>query len=138
MLSTIQFGLVGLALMAQVNTAVVVPTSGTILPEPSVEELIVEISEEQGIRTKVALAIAECESTKRQFNDKGEILRGRENDQDVGVFQINEKYHLEKSRSLGYDIYSTEGNILYAMYLLDTQGRAPWVHSKPCWSQKIG
>jgi hypothetical protein len=137
MLSTLQFGLVGLALMAKVNTTAVEQPVVPPVSEVSVSEMIVEISEERGVRTNVALAIAQCESTHRQYNEQGEVLRGRENSQDVGVFQINEKYHLEASRSLGLDIYSTEGNIRYAMYLLENQGRAPWIHSKPCWAPKV-
>ncbi len=77
--------------------------------------------------------VARCESTFRQFNSDGDILRGIVNSKDVGVFQINEKFHLEKSKEMGYDIYSIDGNIQYARYLYDHQGLKPWKWSKDCW-----
>lgn len=56
---------------------------------------------------------------------------------DVGMCQINTKYHLESSKSLGYDIMTAEGNWGYAKYLLQTQGTRPWKASESCWSKKI-
>jgi hypothetical protein len=86
---------------------------------------------------QVAQSIAYCESTNRQYDSNtGQALRGNQNALDVGLFQINEKYHLRKSQELGFDIYTTEGNIDYAMWLLKTQGSGPWIWSKPCWSNK--
>lgn len=78
-----------------------------------------------------------CESGNRQFNEDGTVLRGVINSQDVGKYQINEYYHLEESKRLGYDIYTEEGNTDYAIYLYETQGLQPWVWSKPCWSEYI-
>ena len=80
------------------------------------------------------LAIAQCESGVRQFEKSGDVLRGRINRKDVGIFQINEKYHLEKSQTLGYDIYSVAGNIQYAIYLLKFYGTQPWSASASCWA----
>ncbi len=81
--------------------------------------------------------IARCESTFRQYDKNGNILRGKVNSDDVGVMQINEKYHLEKAQSMGLDIRTTEGNVAYAKYLYDTQGAAPWSASQKCWSKQI-
>ncbi len=103
---------------------------------PSVRDLIAAKAEEAGVDKSLALRIAFCESTYRQFGKDGQPLRGIHNDNDVGLFQINEKYHLEKSIELGYDIYSTEGNIGYAMWMLKRQGPKPWVWSQPCWGAK--
>jgi len=63
----------------------------------------------------------------------GGVLRGVANYQDVGVFQINEYYHLDKSIELGFDIYTTEGNMDYAEHLYETQGTTPWKWSAFCW-----
>ncbi len=49
--------------------------------------------------------------------------------------QINEKYHLEESKRLGYDIYSLEGNVKYAKYLYDKEGAKPWLSSSVCWAK---
>ena len=77
--------------------------------------------------------IAYCESRNRQFDSNGSIMRGVVNDKDVGIFQINEKYHLSDSKKMGIDIYTVEGNMKYAKYLYENQGTAPWNSSRPCW-----
>jgi hypothetical protein len=113
--------------------------------ESNVEEAYSEISEEvkqktteeiiaeQFKDTPIMKKIAYCESRYRQFNENGTVLRGFVNSQDVGVMQINEKYHLADSKKLGYDIYTLEGNVDYAKHLYRTQGVKPWVHSSKCW-----
>lgn len=97
------------------------------------KDLVAEKAQEAGINKDLALRIAFCESTYRQFADDGTALRGVHNPDDVGLFQINEQYHAKKSADMGLDIHTTEGNIDYAMYLLKTQGPKPWSASKPCW-----
>lgn len=79
--------------------------------------------------------IAGCESQYRQFNSDGSVLRGEVNNEDIGVFQINEHYHLKESEDLGYDIYTTAGNIEFAEYLYRKEGLAPWGWSSPCWDK---
>jgi hypothetical protein len=81
--------------------------------------------------------VAYCESTHRQFNKDGTVLKGIVNNKDIGIFQINEYYHLETAQKLGIDIYTLEGNVEYAKFLYDTQGLKPWVWSKPCWSKLL-
>ena len=78
--------------------------------------------------------VAWCESRYRQFNEDGSVLRGVVNSQDVGVFQINEKYHLETAKELNIDIYTTVGNVAYAIYLYNNQGLSPWEYSSECWN----
>lgn len=85
----------------------------------------------------LTLSIAKCESEVRQFDENGDVLRGIQNPKDIGVFQINEKYHLDDSIKIGFDIYTVDGNIAYAMHLLDTQGTRPWNWSKNCWGETI-
>lgn len=89
----------------------------------------------QGIDPELARKIAFCESTTRQFDKNGQVLRGLNNSDDVGVFQINEAYHLKKSQELGFDIHSTEGNIGYAMWLLKNEGERHWKWSRACWDK---
>jgi len=79
--------------------------------------------------------IAFCESTFRQFGADGQPLRGHVNGADVGVMQINEYYHADTAGKLGFNLETIDGNMGYARYLYDTQGVAPWIHSKPCWSK---
>lgn len=83
--------------------------------------------------TPVLANIARCESEYRQFSSNGVVLRGRVNSADVGVMQVNEKYHLAESRKLGMNIHTLEGNLQYGAYLYKTQGSRPWNASRPCW-----
>ncbi|MEX0673119.1 MAG: hypothetical protein WDZ82_00240 [Candidatus Paceibacterota bacterium] len=78
--------------------------------------------------------VAWCESRVRQYKENGSVLRGYVDSNDVGVMQINERYHLERAEELGYNIYSLEGNLAYAKLLYEDQGLQPWSASKPCWS----
>jgi hypothetical protein len=86
-------------------------------------------------KTPILARIAKCESQYRQYTTNGDLLRGREVREDVGVMQINETYHKAVSAKLGYNIYSMEGNLAYGKYLYDHQGTAPWSASAPCWDK---
>ncbi len=79
--------------------------------------------------------IAKCESTLRHYDSKGRVLRGNVDSNDVGVMQINERYHLEKSAELGFDIHTVEGNLAYAKWLFQKYNHQPWSASKPCWGK---
>lgn len=96
---------------------------------------IIALSAKYGLHTDTTLRIAYCESTFRQHNQNGEVLRGKVNSADVGVFQINEKYHLDQSKRLGLNIYQVDDNIEYAMWLMKKEGNRHWNWSKPCWSK---
>ena len=90
---------------------------------------------EQKIGNEVLIKIAQCESGLRQQNPDGSVLRGRQNPKDVGLFQINEDYWLEESKKVGYDIYTTDGNIAMAKYIYEKRGTRDWGWSKPCHKQ---
>ncbi len=79
--------------------------------------------------------IAGCESHNRQFTKSGIVVRGEVNHYDVGLMQINELYHLEDSKKLGYDIYSPDGNVAFGRYLYEKYGSQPWSSSKGCWGK---
>lgn len=80
------------------------------------------------------VAVARCESAFRQVGMDGEVLRGA-NPEDVGVMQINEKYHGARASELGYDLTTLDGNLGFARYLYDKRGLAPWASSKSCWDR---
>ena len=84
--------------------------------------------------TPILVDIARCESNFRQFDDNGNIVRGRVNPEDIGLLQINEKYQGATAKKLGLDIYTIEGNIAYAKHLYEEQGTQPWVYSSKCWA----
>lgn len=85
--------------------------------------------------TPLLTQIAGCESRYNQFGKDGQIYRGEINNADVGVMQINEYYHLETSKKLGFDIHTLEGNMGYAKYLYDHEGSDPWSSSSYCWKK---
>jgi hypothetical protein len=141
--------LAGLIALGGATPAIVsgLPTNPTpdtsIVVEQEIPRQIAQRASEMGVDKNLALAIAHCESTDRQFeNNKAAdgtqtVLRGRHNPKDVGIFQINETYHLENSRKLGYDIYSIEGNIGYGLWLLKNEGAKHWKPSQDCWEPKL-
>jgi len=83
----------------------------------------------------ILVDVARCESTYRQFDQTGNILRGKVNKADVGVMQINEKYHADEAVKMGYNIYTVEGNVAFAKYLYKKSGGDPWSSSESCWSE---
>ncbi|OGC88870.1 hypothetical protein A2419_02475 [Candidatus Adlerbacteria bacterium RIFOXYC1_FULL_48_26] len=111
------------------TTPSVVPTLGIAPQAQTIRDQVAEYFYD----IPVMVDIAKCESHFRQFNKNGEVYRGKLNDRDVGVMQVNEDYHLGASEKLGIDIYSLEGNMEYARYLYEREGTTPWNSSKPCW-----
>jgi len=76
-------------------------------------------------------------SEPQQFHANGTVIRGVINNQDIGMCQINLKYHGESAVRLGLDLFTREGNIKYANMLFASQGYQPWSWSKHCWSKAI-
>lgn len=95
------------------------------------------VTKEYFKNTPILAEVARCESTYRQFAKTGDVLRGTVNGKDVGVMQINEKYHLTRSKNLNLDIYTLEGNLKYGEILYKEQGTQPWSASRPCWGGKV-
>lgn len=83
----------------------------------------------------IMIQIAKCESTFRQLKANGEVHRGRVNNADVGVMQINEYYHLDTAEKKDLDLYTIVGNTAYARDLYMREGTKPWASSKACWGK---
>lgn len=85
--------------------------------------------------------ISKCESQFRQYDSSGNLLRGRVNNNDIGVMQVNTTYHLKRAEKLGYDITTLQGNMAYARLIYEESERMyghgghPWVSSSPCWGK---
>ncbi|OHA89838.1 MAG: hypothetical protein A2832_00930 [Candidatus Zambryskibacteria bacterium RIFCSPHIGHO2_01_FULL_44_22b] len=79
--------------------------------------------------------IAECESTNRQYNSKGVVLRGKKNTYDRGVMQINILYHQEKAEEMELDLHDIDDNVAFARHLYEKFGAKPWMSSSACWSK---
>jgi hypothetical protein len=84
--------------------------------------------------TPILVDIARCESSFKQFDKDGNLIRGRVNNADVGVMQINEKYHDDTAKKLDLDLHTVQGNVAYAKHLYAEQGAQPWIASSKCWS----
>lgn len=104
------------------------------VPQPQIRITPHEIATEI---PKELVAIRACESEDKQFGPTGKVLRGIVNPKDIGLFQINEFYHLETAQKLGIDIYTEKGNTEYALWLYEKQGMKPWLASKDCWQKKL-
>lgn len=87
---------------------------------------------------EVMVRIAKCESGNKHF-EKGQVLvRGNavsRSSVDVGRWQINNAIWGKKASEKGFDIFSEQGNEDMAMFLYETYGTEPWVHTKKCWNK---
>ena len=72
----------------------------------------------------VVMAVVECESHFRQYDASGDVLASPTDD--YGVMQINAHYWYEKAVSMGYDIFSIDGNINMGIFILKTSGIKAW------------
>ena len=77
--------------------------------------------------------ICKAESGLRQFNAKGDVLRGKVEPSDIGYCQINETIWNDKARKMGIDIYTEQGNKDMALYIFNNYGTDPWNSSKQSW-----
>jgi hypothetical protein len=69
--------------------------------------------------------------------ENGNVLRNYDGNDDVGLCQINLTTYGEMAQKLGYDLYSPEGNILFANWLFEQKGSAPWYKSEKCWRKSF-
>lgn len=67
------------------------------------------------------VAIIGCESGFVHYKPDGSVLKGRVDDRDSGVAQINTYYHP------GVNVDDFWENIAYARRLYDKEGVTPWV-----------
>ena len=109
----------------------------------TVEEVAsIEMSTEAKVREyfsdiPVLIQVARCESTFRHTLADGSVLRGKVDNRDTGVMQINTYYHGKQAASLGLDLEILEDNMAYARNLYERQGTQPWSASAPCWSNTL-
>jgi hypothetical protein len=104
-------------------------TSGPNATERAVREYFKDIP--------VMVSIAQCESKFRQTLADGSVLRGEKNPADMGVMQINTRYHAAHALKLGLDLHLLQDNMVYARTLYEKQGTKPWNASAPCWNRTL-
>ena len=139
LLASVHFGGVDVKSTTQDNPVynlVEVPLPINIEPKAEVVPATVEdVVKDYFKDIPILVKVASCESNFRQVDKDGDVLRGEKNTFDVGVMQINEKYHLERAQAAGVNLYSLAGNLKYARTLYNDSGTAPWSASKACWSK---
>lgn len=113
-------------------------SSSIVVPK---KEDVVGVTIERTVRNyfkddPILADIAWCESRFRHYDADGNLHRGEVNNRDVGVMQINERFHLNQALKFGYDIYTIKGNMAYAKYLYDKEGTVPWNSSSKCWKKR--
>lgn len=83
--------------------------------------------------------ICACESTgdrngvPTHYELDGSVKKGRINELDTGICQINLYYHGKSATSMGLDLFKEDDNITYANHLYETEGSQPWSWSRSCW-----
>jgi len=85
----------------------------------------------------VMIQVARCESTFRHHLADGSVLRGKVDNRDTGVMQINTYYHGDRAEELELDLEDIYDNMEYARYLYEKQGLQPWSASAPCWNRTL-
>lgn len=85
--------------------------------------------------TPIMAEIARCESRFRHLGKGGKVLRGEVTAEDLGIMQINEFYHEDTAKVLGFDLHTLDGNLAYAKWLYAKEGIAPWFSSSRCWQK---
>jgi hypothetical protein len=114
------------------------PHSEASLQELAIPEVVI------ATLNPALVPICTCESGQgtgkpQQFNIyTGEVLRGKINNKDTGMCQINTYYHEADAIKMGLDIFTEQGNIIYANYVYKTQGSQPWSASSACWGKGVG
>lgn len=85
------------------------------------------------------IAIAECESTFRQYESDGRLLvNSNPKSSASGVFQILYITHYDDwARSKKTHITTLEGNLAFARQLYKRYGNKPWKASRHCWRQQM-
>jgi hypothetical protein len=85
----------------------------------------------------VMIQVARCESTFRHTLEDGSVLKGRVDNADTGVMQINKRYHEKTATAMGLNLDDIYHNMAYARHLYETQGTQPWSASAPCWNSTL-
>lgn len=95
-----------------------------------IKSLIIEIADSMGIDNKLALAVAEAESS---FNEKA-TNKNTDESIDRGLYQINSKWHPQVSDKEAFD---PEFSIKFFCEAVKSGNLSWWNSSKPKWIDKV-
>ena len=119
-----------------------ITTPATTTPEEPIATEPVIVTEEGIVRSyfedlPIMVQIAECESNFNHTRSDGSVLRGRIDDDDIGVMQINRRYHGESADKMELDLNDIYDNMTYARVLYNESGTRPWNPSAHCWDKTL-
>jgi len=119
-----------------------ITTSVATESETSINETAKAFSEEKIVRSyfkdlPIMVQIARCESSFIHTMSDGSVLRGRVDNDDIGIMQINRRYHEENADRLKLDLNNIYDNMTYARILYNESGTRPWNSSAPCWQKSL-
>jgi hypothetical protein len=133
--------------LAATSISTVIPESteyGQIATTQEIEKVaeLSPLNDEKIVRSyfrdlPIMVQIARCESSFTHTLADGSILRGRVDNADTGVMQINRRFHEKTAEVMNLDLNDIYHNMAYARYLYETQGTQPWSASAPCWGQTL-
>lgn len=133
--------LVLVVLVALISAVLIAPSVAHATTDSNSSGLVSSIKVEAGKAPtvpQVLLDIAYCESGNNQkaigYNYRYVNGKRTVSSRDIGMFQINERYHAKSAKALGMDIYTQSGNTAYALYLYKRNGTRDWNASRHCWS----
>ena len=106
-----------------------VETDGTISNEEIVRSYFSDLP--------IMVQIARCESNFKHNLADGSVLKGRVDNDDTGIMQINQRYHKKSAERLNLDLYDIYDNMVYARILYNDLGTKPWNPSAPCWRKTL-
>lgn len=126
---------IGLILLLPVQAQTV---SRETPPEPPVtfDGLVDKLAVKYGQNVALAKAVIKCESSSDHSRKGFNYNDGKLWSTDVGYWQLNDYYHQEAAKKLGFDIYDWKGNLEYGFLLMKNEGLKPWEASRHCWSKK--
>lgn len=78
----------------------------------------------------ILLKIAYAESCLSHYDKNGDVVKGKKNKDDVGVFQINKNYHSINEKDLN-------DYLNYVINLYKKSKTKYWIYSKKNWSKNI-
>lgn len=107
---------------------------------------IVRLSEKYGFDLELAKKIIKCESLIYGQDAENKNYRMEWNAElgtttrthwstDIGFWQINDYWHKETAKKMGYNIYDWKDNLEYGAILLSRDGERHWSASKYCWDK---
>ena len=110
----------------------------TVYPQPTPDPFLHQVTDPSSSFEPLSgqlKRICKCESGGTHYDKNGDVLRGRVDPDDIGICQINLRYHQATAESLGLDVFKYQDNITYAWIEYRKNGTQPWVKSQFCWNK---